>query len=339
MNNEALEETVGKMMARGKGLLAADESVKTAAKRLDAVGVESTEENRRLYRELFLGAEGIEEYLSGVIFYDETFRQKSNDGTPYPELLERRGIVPGIKVDKSTIPFPGFPNEVLTAGLDGLAERFEEYYRLGARFAKWRVVVRIGEEIPTEECLQTNAILLARYARLAQEAGIVPMVEPEVLLDGPHSFSQSEDITEKTLVEVMKQLRRYRVHLPGVILKTSMVLPGSESGQSVPTEEVGSATLRMLHNSVPEELGGIVFLSGGQSPDGATINLNAINSRGEQPWGLTFSYARALQGPSLEIWRGKEENIAEARKAFLHRLKMNSLASKGEYVSKLEQEG
>ncbi len=338
MNTEVLIQTVKEMMTSGKGLLAADESVNTAGKRLDDIGVESTEETRRKYRELFLGAEGIREYLSGVILYDETIRQKSDDGTPYAELLEKKGIIPGIKVDHSTIPFPGFPDEVLTAGLDGLPERLKEYKQMNARFTKWRVVVRIGDEIPTDVLIETNMSNLARYARVAQEAGLVPIVEPEVLLEGKHSFGKSEGITQRVLEELVRQLERYRVYLPGVILKTSMVLPGSESEEVVSAADIGQATVRVLKTALPEDLGGVVFLSGGQEAIEATENLSEVNKKDGTPWNMTFSYARALQGPALETWKGQEENVEDARAVFLHRLKMNSLAQKGEYESAMEND-
>lgn len=324
------------MMADGKGLLAADESASSAGKRLNAVDVESTEENRRLYRELFFAVDGIEAYLSGVILNEETFPQSANDGTPYVKLLEDKGIVPGIKVDKSTHDFPGFPEEVITEGLDGLPARMEEYRDGGARFAKWRGVIRIGDGIPTDECIDTNATLLARYSRICQEADIVPMVEPEVLLSGSHSAETAEQVTQKTVEAVMRELSRYRVDLSGVILKTSMVVPGDESGEKATHDDVADRTLRMLHEVVSHELGGIVFLSGGQSPEDATANLNAINGRGDQPWGLTFSYARAIQGPALEIWRGADRKMDEAREAYMKRLKLNSLARKAVYSPDME---
>lgn len=333
---EALQKTASRMMQKGKGILAADESNGTAGKRLTSIDVENTEENRRLYRELFLGAKGIEQYLSGVILYDETLRQKNNDGVPYAEHLENLGIVPGIKVDMGAKDFPGFPGEKITEGLDGLRERLQEYYKLGARFAKWRAVITIGDGIPTAECIHTNAVTLARYARLCQEEGIVPMVEPEVLFEGNHSIEKAEEVTRNTVSEVFYQAKRYRADLKGMILKTSMVLAGNKHGEQSSAEEVGKATVRMLKESVPEEVPGVVFLSGGQEPVPATEHLDAIADHEPLPWELAFSYARAIQGPALEIWKGKEENLEEARKEFFKRLQMNVAADMGVYSTDTE---
>lgn len=337
INISALQETAKKMMQKGKGILAADESNKTAGKRLDSINVENNEENRRLYRELFLGAEGIEQYLSGVILYDETLRQKNNAGTLYAEHLEKLGIVPGIKVDMGAKDFPGFPGEKVTAGLDGLRERLEGYYKLGARFAKWRAVITIGDGTPTPECIHTNATILARYARLCQEEGIVPMVEPEVLFEGNHSIEKAEEITRNTVSEVFYQCKRYRVDLRGIILKTSMVLAGNKYEVQSTAEEIGKATVRMLKDAVPEEVPGVVFLSGGQEPVPATEHLDAIADYEPLPWELAFSYARAIQGPALEIWKGKEENVKEAREVFFKRLKMNVAADMGVYADEQEK--
>ena len=337
INTKELHETIAKMMQKGKGILAADESNRTAAKRLDSIGVEDNEENRRLYRELFLGAEGIEKYLSGVILYEETLKQKNNAGVLYPESLEKLGIVPGIKVDMGAKDFPGFPGEKVTAGLDGLRERLQEYYKQGARFAKWRAVITIGKDIPTPECIHTNAAILARYARLCQEEGIVPMVEPEVLFEGDHSIEQAEEVTRNTVAEVFYQAKRYRADLSAIILKTSMVLAGNKFEVQSTTKEIGEATVRMLKEAVPSEVPGVVFLSGGQDPVPATEHLDAIADHEPLPWEIAFSYARAIQGPALTIWKGKEENIADARKEFFKRLQMNVAADMGVYSEEQEE--
>jgi len=336
MNTTDLKETIKNLMQTGKGILAADESNGTAGKRLQSVGVPNTEENRRLYRELFLGAKGIESYLSGVIFFDETIRQKNNEGVLYVESLKKLSIVPGIKVDMGTVDFPGFPGEKVTEGLDGLRERLQEYYKLGARFAKWRAVFIIGEGIPTPECLHTNAIILARYARLCQEEGLVPIVEPEVLFEGDHSMEKAEEVTTNVVSTVFYQARRYRVDLSCMILKTSMVLAGKEFPKQSTTKEIAQATVRMLKNSVPEEVPGVVFLSGGQEPIPATEHLDAIVDLMPLPWELAFSYARAIQEPALEIWQGKEGNVEKAREEFFKRLEMNVSADMGVYSKELE---
>ncbi len=322
--------TIKKIFEGSRGILAADESIPTAGKRLASIGVESTEETRRKYREIFLAVSGIEDYLSGVIFFDETFRQSIN-GKPFPKFLEERGIIPGIKVDKGAVDFKESPKEKITEGLDGLPERLAEYYALGARFAKWRAVITIGEGIPTDLCLNKNATILAEYAKNCIDAGIVPIIEPEVLLDGPHSIEKSEEVTTKTLKTIFAVFKNLQIPLDEVILKTSMVVPGSESGEPMDPLKIGEATARCLRASVPDELGGVVFLSGGQTPKQATENLNAIAKLGPFAWPLTFSYARALQGPSLEIWQGKDENISTAGEVFLKRLKLNCAANRGEY--------
>lgn len=330
MNISELQQIARQMVAPGKGILAADESAGTAKKRLDSVGAEDSEEMRRQYRDLFLSTEGVEDYISGVILHDETIRQNASDGTPFVELLQKKGIVPGIKVDMSTYDMPGFPSEKLTAGLDGLRERLQEYYKMGARFTKWRAVITIGDGIPTQECIHTNAVLLALYSRIVQEEGMVPMVEPEVLLTGTHSLERAEEVTTETVNHIMYELERMRVDLSGVILKTSMVVDGGDDGITSSNEQVAEATVRMLKTSCPDNLGGVVFLSGGQSAKEATEHLNAIAKREPLPWELAFSYARAIQGPALEVWQGKEENVEEARKIFLERLEANAKADKGE---------
>jgi len=337
MKTEELKKTVSMMMQNSKGILAADESNKSAGKRLASINVDNTEENRRLFRELFLGTKGIEQYLSGVILYDETIRQKNNEGVPYAEVLTRLGIVPGIKVDMGAVDFPGFLGEKVTEGLDGLRDRLKEYYKLGARFAKWRAVIAIGDGIPTTECIHTNAMILARYARLCQEEGIVPMLEPEVLFDGDHSIEKALEVTTNTVSTVFYQTKRYRVDLSCVILKTSMVLAGKDYKEQSTSEEIAEATVRMLKNSVPEEVPGVVFLSGGQDPISATRNLDTIAGFEPLPWELAFSYARAIQGPALEIWKGKEENIEESREEFLKRLQLNISADMGVYSKEQER--
>src|SRR3989344_831427 len=331
MNQEILKQTVSKMMASGKGVLAADESNETADARLEAVGVEAGEENRRRYRDLFLSTLGIEKYLSGVILYDETIRQTALDGEPFVKKLVRLGIVPGIKVDRGAKDLPNFPGEKITEGLDGLSERLTEYFEMGALFAKWRAVITIGENIPTDADIDANADTLARYAGLCQAAGIVPMVEPEVLLEGTHSMAQAEEVTTKIVACMCAKLSEYRVWLPGTILKTSMVVPGNKSGEVRIAEEIAEATVRYLKTAVPENMGGVVFLSGGQTPEEATLNLDAIAKHEPLPWEVTFSYARALQGPVLEVWRGKDENIKSAREVFIKRLKESVLADQGKF--------
>ncbi len=326
-----LIDAIREMLPAGKGLLAADESTKSVGKRLDPISVESTPENRRRFRELFLGAPGAEQYLSGVILVDETIRQSSSDGVPFPKLLADRGIVPGIKVDAGSKPMPGFPDEEITEGLDGLADRLKVYAALGARFAKWRAVIRIGKGIPTEACINENALLLALYAGRCQEAGIVPMVEPEVLIDGDHPIDVAERVTTQVLTTLIVTLKANHIDLAGTVVKTSMVIPGKASGSAATPDQVADATVRCLRAAIPEGVGGVVFLSGGQTPEQATLNLNAIAKHGPFPWPLTFCYARALQYPATEIWAGKDENLPKAREAFIERLKANAAASTGNF--------
>lgn len=330
--NTKLYETVAAMMAPGKGILAADESDATAGKRLAMVHLPNEPENRQDFRELLFAAPGVEEYLSGVIMYDSSIKNFTDDGVPFPDVLIAKGIVPGIKVDLGTVDLHGFKGEVVSQGLDGLAERFKEYYDLGARFAKWRAVITIDEdELPTDASITMNSIMLARYAQLAQAAGIVPMVEPEVIYAGDHSIQKAELVTTRTLQIMFQTLMTYRVDLEGLILKSSMVLAGDMHPDQSTPEEVANATLRTFHMSVPHEVGGIVFLSGGQTPKRATENLNAIAKLGEQPWPITYSYSRAIEEPVLMAWQGKPENIPEAQKMLLHVCKMNSLAAQGKY--------
>jgi fructose-bisphosphate aldolase class I len=323
-----LHETVQKMMTPGKGILASDESNSTAGKRLSPLGLENTEENRRTYRELFIDTENIEKYLSGIILYDETIRQSNREGKPLADILKEKDIVIGIKVDEGARDLPGFPQEKITYGLDQLEKRLEEYFRMGARFAKWRAVITIGEDIPTDTCIKANAHALARYANLCQNANIVPMVEPEVLLNGNHTIDRAQEVTEKTLIALFDHLKLFNVDLKGTILKTSMVLSGSEQSKDTPAI-VAERTVETLLKCVPEELGGVVFLSGGQSPDESAENLNAIAQKEPLPWEVTFSYARAIQGPALEVWGGKEENLESAREAYLHQLEIMTQADHG----------
>jgi fructose-bisphosphate aldolase, class I len=330
--NTKLFETVAALMAPGKGILAADESDASAGKRLAMVHLPNNPENRQDFRELLFTAPEIENYLSGVIMYDSSIRNFTDDGIPFPDVLTAKGIVPGIKVDTGTVDLHGFKNELVTQGLDGLGERLAEYYDLGARFAKWRAVITIDDEdLPTEAAITMNAMFLSRYAQICQAAGIVPMVEPEVIFAGDHSLARAELVTTKTLQVLFSTLQTYRVDLSGLILKSSMVLAGEVNPEQTPPEAVANATLRTFHMSVPYEVGGIVFLSGGQTPKRSTENLNAIAKLGEQPWPITFSFSRALEEPVLMSWQGRPENIPEAQKMLLHACKMNSLASQGKY--------
>jgi fructose-bisphosphate aldolase class I len=325
-----LQKTAKQLFADHKGLLAADESVTSAGKRLSVVGIENTPETRRQYRNLFLATPGVEQYLSGVIFHDETMGQAADSGISFVHLLQQKGIVPGIKVDAGTQPLPNYPGELITEGLDGLGERLNAYYKQGARFAKWRAVISIGDGLPSDFCIAANAQVMARYAALCQENNIVPIVEPEVLIDGDHDLATSETVTTKTLKEVFVQLQAHSVDLTGLILKSSMVISGNECATQATPEEIAEATIRCFKNSVPAEVPGIVFLSGGQSADQATANLRAISKVSKGPWKISFSYARALQGPALEIWKGKTENVPAAQAEFIKRLQANVAANKGE---------
>ena len=333
-----IQEIAESLVANGKGILAADESTNSIGRRFEPLGVTSTEENRRAYRELFFTTPGVEEFISGVILFDETLRQSADNGAPFPELLKSRGIVPGIKVDRGTRPMAGFPGEKCTEGLDGLRERMVEYRALGARFAKWRAVFSISPSTPTPYGISLNARDLARYARICQEAGITPIVEPEVLMDGPHHLSVCEEVTGTVLREVFNELVEARVQLEGMLLKPNMVLPGSDFPKGASVDDVADATIRTLRRTVPAAVPGIVFLSGGQSAEQATVHLNAMNAMGNLPWKLSFSYGRALQAPSLETWRGRMENVREAQRLFYHRAHLNSLAAQGKYRQEQEKE-
>lgn len=337
MNNSELAAIAKAMVTEGKGILAADESTGTIKKRFDTINFESTEENRRAYRDLLFTTDDVEKFISGIIMYDETLRQSSKDGTPFPKLLADKGIVPGIKPDKGAKPMAGFPGEKITEGLDGLRERLQEYYDLGARFGKWRAVITIGDGIPTKTCLKANAQALARYAALCQEIGLVPIVEPEVLMDGGHTLERCEEVTEATLRTLYKVLYEQRVFLEGSILKPNMVISGKECPQQANAEEIAAATVRCFKRAVPAAVPGIVFLSGGQSPVEATVNLNAMNAMFDSlPWELSFSYGRALQEPVLQTWEGKEANVPAAQKAYYHRAEMNGAARYGKYSPDLE---
>jgi fructose-bisphosphate aldolase class I len=327
------------MVAPGKGILAADESGGTIKKRFDGIGVESTAESRRAYREMLFTTPGLGEFVSGVILYDETLSQSSKDGVPFAEVLKKNGMLPGIKVDTGAKNLAGAPGETVTEGLDGLRERLAEYRKLGAVFAKWRAVITIGGGIPSRYCIETNAHALARYAALCQEAGIVPIVEPEVLMDGDHSIERCYEITEDTLVTVFTELHRQRVDVERAVLKPSMVISGKNCARQAGVQEVAEATVRCLRRAVPALLPGIVFLSGGQSDEAATAHLNAMNAMGvSRPWPLSFSYGRALQQPALKAWKGQAGNVAAAQKALYHRARMNGAATLGKYRPEMEKE-
>jgi fructose-bisphosphate aldolase class I len=338
MSNTELNETARALVAEGKGILAADESDGTIKKRFDPIGVESTEETRRAYRNLLFTTPGAEEYISGVILFDETIRQRSDDGTPFPELLASKGIVPGIKVDQGAKPLALADGETVTEGLDGLRGRLEEYRGLGARFAKWRAVYTISDTHPSEYCIWANAHALARYAALCQEAGIVPIVEPEVLQDGTHTIERSAFVTSRVLAAVYTELYDQRVDVAGTLLKPNMVLSGYDAADRAGAEEVAERSLHTYAKHVPAAVPGIVFLSGGQSDEDATAHLNAMNARGPHPWELSFSYGRALQAPALAAWGGKAENVEAGQRAYYHRAKMNGAARTGTYAPAMERE-
>ena len=338
MSAQELETTAQAMVARGKGILAIDESFPTIKKRFDSISIESTDENRRAYRDLLITNPGGSDYISGMILFDETMRQKTADGTPFPDALIKQGIMPGIKVDTGAKDLAGHPGEKVTEGLDGLRDRLAEYKELGAKFAKWRAVITIGEGIPSSGCIEANAHALARYAALCQEAGIVPMVEPEVLMDADNTIETCYDVTETTLKTVFHELYKQSVTMEHTILKTNMVISGKKCPEQASVEEVAELTVNCLLNCVPAALPGIVFLSGGQSAELATAHLNAMNATNEHlPWPLSFSYGRALQEPCLKTWAGKEENLGAAQAALLHREKCNSLACLGEYSEDMEK--
>jgi fructose-bisphosphate aldolase class I len=332
-----LESVARAIVAPGKGILAADESTGTIKRRFDSINVPSTEETRRAYRELLFTTAGVDQFISGVILYDETMRQKAQDGAPLPQVLIQNKIIPGIKVDKGSKNMTGFPGEQVTEGLDGLRERLAEYVALGARFAKWRAVIDIGPNIPTRAAIYANAHALARYAALCQEAGLVPIVEPEVLMDGDHDIERCAQVTEAVLRSVFAELYEARVALEGALLKPNMVIAGKKCPQQATVEQVAEATVKTLLRAVPAALPGIVFLSGGQTPVQATENLNAMNAIGKFPWELSFSYGRALQEPVLKAWLGNAANVPSAQKAYYHRAKCNGAARFGRYVASMEK--
>lgn len=340
MNIQELETTARAMVAPGKGILAMDESTPTITKRLKAIDIEGNDENRLAYRELIVTTKNLGDYISGAILFDETIRQKLSDGRSVPEALNQQGIMPGIKVDSGAKPLALHADEMVTEGLDKLRDRLAEYRDLGARFCKWRAVITIGDGIPSRACIEANAHALARYAALCQEAGLVPIVEPEVLIDGNHTIERSFDVTIETQRTVFDELYRQDIAFEGMILKPSMVIPGKDCPQQAGVDEVAEQTLRCLRSTVPAAVPGVAFLSGGQSDEAATAHLNAMNRRAKElnlPWRLTFSYARALQQAAMETWKGKRENVAKAQQVLLHRAKCNSAASQGRYDESIER--
>ncbi len=338
MDISTLESTARALVAPGKGILAADESSGTIKKRFDSIGVESSEDNRRAYRELLFTTAGAGEFISGVILYDETIRQSSSDGKPFPKVLEEQGIIPGIKVDTGAKPLALAEGETVTEGLDGLRDRLAEYRGLGARFAKWRATYSISDTLPSQYCIDANAHALARYAALCQEGGIVPIVEPEVLMEGTHTIDRSYDVTAAVLDALYEELFAQRVQLEGTLLKPNMVLSGYTCRQQASVDEVAEKTIKCFRTGVPAAVPGIVFLSGGQTDEDATAHLDAINKRGPHPWEISFSYGRALQAPALKAWKGDPANVAAAQKAYYHRAKLNSAARFGSYSPEMEKE-
>ena len=339
MSWNSLPEIANAMVEKGRGILAADESTPTCTKRFDSIGVDSTEANRNAYRNMLFTTPGMEEFISGVILFDETLRQSTlKDGIPFPEYLTNLNVIPGIKVDKGAHNLPGTEGEKVTEGLDGLDARLKEYYELGARFAKWRAVITINESEPSSTCVAANAHALARYAALCQENGIVPIVEPEILMDGSHTIEDSFVVTEEVLHSVFYELYGQNVLLEGMILKPNMVLSGYKCSEQASVDEVAEMTVTVLKRCVPSAVPGIAFLSGGQSNEDATAHLNSMNKilDNNSPWNLTYSYGRALQAPALDAWGGKEENVPAAQDAFYKRAKLNSLATKGDYSSDME---
>ena len=341
MNKEQLRNTANAMVQKGKGILAADESNPTCGKRFDDIGVDSTEMNRNMYRDLLFTTNGMEEFISGVILFDETLRQSTiSDNTSFPQYLSGKGIIPGIKVDKGAKELAAHSGEKVTEGLDGLRERLSEYYKLGARFAKWRAVITIGEGIPTQACVHVNAHALGRYAALCQEADIVPIVEPEVLMDGNHSIDTCHEVSQMAFTKLFEELEKQSIYLEGIILKPNMIVSGIECSEQAGVEEVADRTVECLKVTVPADVPGCAFLSGGQSNENATAHLNMMNAKheGSLPWNLSFSYGRALQASALTTWSGKDENIPVAQEAFLQRAKFNGMATKGTYSEALETE-
>jgi fructose-bisphosphate aldolase class I len=336
--SSTLQQTAKALVAPGKGILAADESMPTIDKRFKPLGIENVEKNRQAYRQMLFGTPGFAEFISGVILFDETVRQKADDGTPFAEYLAKLGSIPGIKVDSGAKNMENAPGEKITEGLDGLRERLKEYRAMGARFSKWRAVITIGDGIPSLLCLRSNAEALARYAALCQEQDIVPIVEPEVIMDGPHSIEQCYDATHRTLVEVFAALDLHKVSLEGMLLKPNMVISGTENKTQASVEQVAEQTLKVFRRTVPSAVPGIVFLSGGQSDELATAHLSAMNAMGPLPWELSFSYGRALQAPSIKAWAGKAANVGAGQKAFHHRAKCNGAARYGRYTPAMEKQ-
>jgi fructose-bisphosphate aldolase, class I len=337
MDTNTLSATARALVAPGRGILAADESSGTIKKRFDTIGLESTEEHRRAYRDLLFTTDGAAEFISGVILFDETIRQSSADGTPFPQLLSSKGIVPGIKVDTGAKKLALTDGETVTEGLDGLRERLAEYHGLGARFAKWRATYTITDVLPSQLCYEANAHALARYAALCQEAGIVPIVEPEVLMEGTHTIERSQEVTTAALEALYAQLNEARVYLPGTLLKPNMVLSGYECATQASDDEIARRSIDTYLHSVPAAVPGIVFLSGGQTDEQATARLDAMNKLGPHPWELSFSYGRALQAPAIKAWKGEVENVNAAKAAFLHRARLNGAARSGSYTPEMEK--
>jgi len=339
MNKQILKDTIQQLFAGNKGLLAMDESIETCNKRFAAAGITQTVEMRRSYRELIVTTPGLNESIGGAILFDETIRQQTKDGIPMAEVLKKTGIIPGIKLDLHAKPMAGFPNEKITEGLDGLRERLAEYKKMGARFAKWRAVITIGKGIPTTQCITANAHALARYAGLCQEADIVPIVEPEVLMNGNHSIQRCFDVSEQVQKILFYQLYKYRINLEGIILKPNMVIQGLESTEKKSVDEVAETTVNCLLESVPASVPAIAFLSGGQSPEAATAHLNAINKnfKNRLPWIVTFSFARAIQQPAIEAWKGENKNVKEAQQILYKRAKLDATARRGEYNKNMEK--
>ncbi|MEA4909734.1 MAG: class I fructose-bisphosphate aldolase [Anaerolineaceae bacterium] len=336
MNKSELERTARSLVVKGKGILAADESLRSTERRFARYHVEHIPENRRLYRDMMFTTPGLEEYISGVILFDESIRQTAHDGSPFPEYLVKKGIIPGIKVDGGFVDLPGFPGEKITEGLDGLSARLAEYRGLGARFAKWRAVIAIGENIPSQFCMQANAHALARYAACCQAADIVPIVEPDVLIIGDHSIERCEEVSTEMLSTTFRELKKANVYLEGTLLKPNMVLPGKDAPRQASNAEVAEATLRTLKRTVPAAVPGVVFLSGGQGSVPAAANLNAMVRMGGGPWELSFSYLRALADPAFDVWRGNSESFDAAQKVFYHRARLTAAARKGEYQPSME---
>lgn len=338
MDTQKLNSIAKAMMAKGKGILAIDESSGTCKKRFDALNVECTEENRRKYRQLLVSAPGIEEYISGMILYDETLRQKDDAGVLFGEVLKKKGILTGIKVDMGPKPLPFHPGEVVTEGLDGLRERLAEYAKLGAQFAKWRAMITIGTDMPSMACIEANAHALARYAALVQEAGMVPMVEPEIMIDGNHSIEKCYEVTAMTLKALFAHMKAQDVVTEGAILKVSMVLAGKDAAAQSSADDVAAQTVKCLKENVPANLPGVVFLSGGQSDENSTIHLDKMNKLGGMPWPLSFSYGRGIQAPALKIWAANMNDVGKAQDALVFRAKMNGLASLGQYSADAEKD-